>query len=310
MTLSHAINNIKNYKKKYGFGKAFRAFYHYGYLAIKKTQLNFSKEETIEVNGYKITVMPNDLLGTSSELRVFKSHEPVTTQLISRELEQGMTCLDIGGNIGYYALLESKIVGKTGKVIAIEPSPENVRYLEKNLKLQNSSNIEVLNIAAGDKDGNLKFLIYEDAANSCMVIPEGQESKYPGKVIQVPVKRIDSLLQEIPLERLDLVRMDVEGYEFHIFEGMLNTIRKFKPIIQLEVHKNIMGKENSKKFLEGLKNEGYEVKYFIPRDIDVPLIGSIKDVKNYSIDKLLKMLEENSLPSFFMLTLKNTSSLI
>ncbi|WP_299290926.1 FkbM family methyltransferase [Nitrosopumilus sp.] len=303
MTINHAIGNIKNYKKKYGIGKAIRAIAHYAYVGIKKNSIDYSKEDILDVNGYKIGVMPNDPFGTSSELRIFRSHEPLTTKLISEFLQDGMICLDIGSNIGYYALLESKLVGEKGKIIAIEPSPDNVKYLKRNLDLQNITNVEVSNFAAGEKDGTLKFLIYEDAANSCMVIPEGQESKFPGTVIEVPVKRIDSFIEDYDLDKIDLLRMDTEGYEFNIFQGMRETIRKYHPIIQLEVHRSIMGQENTRNFLEGLRDDGYDVKNYVPRDLDVPIIGTMDDVKNIDMNTLLKMLEAKKLPSFFMLTL-------
>ena len=92
------------------------------------------QSSVVQVNGYKLSVIPNDT-GISSELLMFKTHEPLTTKLISKKLTSGMICLDIGSNIGYYALLEHKLVGKEGKVIAIEPSPLNFQYLQKNIKL-------------------------------------------------------------------------------------------------------------------------------------------------------------------------------
>ncbi|MEX0598324.1 MAG: FkbM family methyltransferase, partial [Candidatus Paceibacterota bacterium] len=231
-----------------------------------------------------------------------------TTQLVARALHKGMTCLDIGANIGYYVLLERKIIGEDGKIIAIEPSPVNFRYLTNNLKLGNAENIEAYNIAAGDKNGEINFLIYEQASNSCMVIPEGQESRWPGKIIKVPVRTMDSFLEDLGVNKLDFLRMDVEGYELQIFEGMKNTIKKFKPIIQIEVHKSIMGNDNTRKFFQQLKNDGYDSHYYIPRDIDTPLIGTMKDVKNYNIDKLTEMLEDGTLPSFFILSLRIKSS--
>jgi len=305
MTISHAVNNISKYRKRYGMIKAVRATLHYGYVASRKLWLKKSRGNIIEVNGYKLAIIPDDRFGTSSELLIFKTHEPLSTELISRTLKSGMICLDIGANIGYYVLLEKKLVGKEGKIIAIEPSPINFQYLKNNVGFQDSSNVELFNFAAGDQNGNINFLIYENAANSCMVIPDGEESKWPGKVIKVPVRRIDSLLDEIGINKIDFVRMDVEGYEFNIFEGMQNTIRNSRPIIQIEVHKSIMGMDKTRNFLQGLKDNGYEVKAYIPREIDTPMIGTAKDIKNYSMNELMQMLTAGSLPSFFMLTLQN-----
>jgi len=307
MTLSHAISNIDSYRKRYGFSKALRAIIHYGYIVMKKIKPNSIKNNTIEVNGYKIAVLPNDPFGTSAELLMFHSHEPLSTLIISKILKEGMVCLDIGGNIGYYVLLESKIVGKTGKVIAIEPSPINFDCLKKNIQLQNGNNVFAYNMAAGDKDSNVRFLIYEGAGNSCMVVPDGEVSKWPGKLISVPIRMMDTFLTEIDVEKIDFIRMDVEGYEKNVIAGLKNTIQKSKPVIHVEVHVNIMGIDKTKDLLETFKKEGYETIAYVPRDIDTPLIGTIRDIKKLTIDKILELLNSGKLPSFVMITLAHSS---
>lgn len=303
MTLSHALKNITRYQKRYGFSKGFRACIHYGYVGLKKPWLKPNQQNILMVNGSKLEIIPGDPLGTSAELLMFKTHEPISTKLVSKLLKEGMTCLDIGANIGYYVQLESNLIGSTGKIIAIEPSPENFEYLQKNIKSQKRDNITAYNFAAGDTEGHLNFLIYENASNSGMIVPDGEEPKWPGDIIKVPVKIIDNFLDELNIEKIDFLRMDVEGYEFHIFEGMKQTLQNSKPIIQIEVHRSIMGNETTKKWFLMLKNLGYHVKYYIPREIDTPIIGTINDVKNYDIDELITMLEKNQLPSFFMLSL-------
>jgi FkbM family methyltransferase len=305
LTLSHALNNISRYRKRYGYSKGLRAFIHYGYVGIKKPWLNPNKQNIITVNGCKLEIIPGDPLGTSAELLMFKTHEPVSTKLISKLLKKGMTCLDIGANIGYYVLLENKLVGEEGKIIAIEPSPENFEYLQKNIKLQNTQSIQAFNIAVGNTEGKIKFLVYENASNSGMVIPDGEEQKWPGEVIEVPIIKVDSLLQEKNITKIDFLRMDVEGYEFHIFEGMQETLNQHKPIIHIEVHKSIMGDETTKKWFKMMQKFGYEVKYYVPREIDTPMIGTINDVKSYTLEELTSMLDNKLLPSFFMLSLIN-----
>ena len=303
MTLSHAYKNISRYRRRYGFSKGFRAFIHYCYVAIKKPQLKF-QDNVIEVNGTKLEVIPDDL-GTSLELLLFNIHEPISTKIVTETLQKGMTCLDVGANIGYYVALESKILGDQGKIIAIEPSPQNFEYLKKNIAMQKAKNIAAFNFAAGDKNGYINFVSDENESNSGRVIPDSEVDNWPGQVVKLPVKTIDSFLIEIGIDKIDFLRMDVEGYEYHIFQGMKDTIKRSKPIIQIELHKSIMGTETTKKLLEELKNEGYELKSYIPREIDIPIIGSMSDVKNYTISELIELLEDGKLPSFFMLKLQN-----
>ena len=82
------------------------------------------------------------------------------------------------------------------------------------------------------------------------------------------------------------------------------TIEKSKPMFQIEIHSTLMGLDNTKKFLKEFQNAGYETKYYIPRDIDLPIIGSMRDVKQYSIDTLIDMLDNGKLSHFFNLCLK------
>lgn len=299
----YAIRGYWKLFRKYGLSKTFRFMRSYYYGKSKEQNIDLEKEYTINVNGYRLKSIPNDR-GISLELLKFNTHEPLSTELISRELKSGMICLDIGGNIGYYTLLESRKVGDKGRVVCVEPSPKNFRYLQENLKLQDSSNVEAHNFACGDINGEINFLISKNS-NTCKTIPEGEEIPEGQEVIRVPVKKLDSFLEENPLPKVDFLRTDVEGYELHVFEGAKNTIKKFKPMIQIEVHPDYMGKLETRNFLEFLENENYEVKYFIRGEFDTPMVGTMKDVKKHSLQKLLKMLDKDTLPGNFLLFLEN-----
>jgi len=264
-------------------------------------------ERIINVNGSKLHLVPNDE-GISTELALFNIHEPLTTKILSNLLLEGMVCLDIGSNIGYYALLESKKIGSSGKVIAIEPSPINFKYLQKNVELENANNIETYNFAAGSEDGRLKFLV-STKSNRSRTIPQDESVSLSNneKIIEVPVKKLDNLLDEIDTKQLDFLRMDVEGFENYVYEGVRNSIKKFKPMIHMEIHKMYLGSEKTKKFLNDLKEDGYEVMYYIPREMDFPLVGNMRDVKKFKIDKILEMINNKSLPRIFSLFLENTN---
>ncbi len=291
------------YLQTYGLIKTIKTIHYYNYRLFRLSKLDKTKESIIEVNGYNLSVIPNDP-GISSELRIFKVHEPLTTKMTIQELKKGMVCLDIGSNIGYYALLESKAVKDTGNIIAIEPSPTNFEYLKKNIELGKVTNLDLYNFAAGDKDGEINFLIH-DRSNLGYVITEGKPIPKSAKTIRIPIKRIDPFLEEKKIEKLDFVRMDVEGFEIKLFEGLWQTLRKFKPMIQMEFHNSQFKLYEKKKFFEKLKTEGYEIKYFIPRDLDRPIVGNLKDIKNFKITNLLEMFDNRIMPETFMVFLEN-----
>ncbi len=305
-SIRKAFLSFNQYRSRYGFDVAFRVFRHIAYRAIKNYRIN-PNESMITVNGCKMKMIPNDP-GISTELSIFKSHEPINTQIISRILKKGMTCLDIGGNIGYYVLLERQLVGDEGRIIAFEPSPRNYNYLKKNIQLQNVTNISAYNFACGDKDGNATFFINKKS-NGCKVIAEGviPPDQSLGTLSEVPVRILDPFIEELKLDRVDFIRMDAEGYELHIFKGLKKTLEKFKPIISIELHRRQLGLEGTKEFFKLMKELDYEVESNVPRELDIPIIGTMSYVKKPTLDELLDMTEKGKIVSYLMLNLVNRS---
>jgi len=119
---------------------------------------------------------------------------------------------------------------------------------------------------------------------------------------------MDLFIEEKKLSRLDFIRMDVEGYEINLFEGLWSTLKKFKPMIQMEFHDNKFDIEKKTKFFLRLKNEGYEIKYFIPRELDRPMVGDLSDVREYKIDNLLDMFKKGLVFEGFIVFLENVSN--
>ncbi len=273
-------------------------YYTINYLKLKK--LGNIKNFSVTVNDCKLEVIPGDL-GISAELLLFNTHEPVATQLFLKFVKPGFTCIDIGSNIGYYACLESKIVGKDGKVFSIEPSPLNYKYLEKNLKNLNTENFEIFNFAFGDKDGEVKFAV-SDRSNWSRIVKDDEPTDLINdniKIITVPIKTIDTFVSENKIEKIDLIRMDVEGFELSIYDGMKETIKKFKPLLQIEIHNLIIGNKKTVQFLQSLKSDDYQTKFYLEKDMDLPIIGSLEDVKTTNIDQLIKLAEDDTLPYTF-----------
>ena len=296
------ISTIKYLLKFGGPKKICKAAFFYFNDLIKKRNLDLSESKEIEINNYKMKTIANDK-GISSELLIYGNHEPLTTKIILEELSENMNCVDIGSNIGYYVLLENMKIGKNGKIWAIEPSPENFSTLKENIELQNGENIKAFNFAIGDKNGEIEFVISKKS-NWSKVKSENESVDSENKVINVPLKTLDSFAKENNLERVNLLRMDVEGYENKIILGATQFLNQFKPTIMLEIHKMIMGEKETRKILEKFKETNYENQYFVPRIYDSQIIGNENDIKQVSIDDLLEKLENNVLPDTFQMTLK------
>ena len=111
------------------FGKIIKSIKFYVIDKIKRRNLTIIKNE-LNINNCKMKILSKDE-GISSELIIYGVHEPLTTKLILSEVKPGMTILDIGSNIGYYAILESNLIGTTGKIYSIEPSPINFKIIRR-----------------------------------------------------------------------------------------------------------------------------------------------------------------------------------
>jgi FkbM family methyltransferase len=282
-----------------GLGKIIKALIFY---FREKVSISPTYNEKIVVNDYEMFIIPNDP-GISRELATYKTHEPLTTSLMYKILKEGMVCLDIGSNIGYYVLLESRLVGKEGVVIGIEPSPINFEYLKKNMGISENKNIEIYNFAAADENKMLDFVI-SSKSNWSKVLSENEKIKEGEKLVKIQAKRIDTFVKERKYQRIDFVRMDVEGYEYYLLNGLEEVMKTFKPNLLIEVHKMFLGVDGTRQMLEKLKQNGYEVRYFIPRIYDAPKIGELKDIQHVTFEAVLSELKNNRLPDIFQLYLE------
>ena len=93
-----------------------------------------SKEVIKKIQGSKMLLDLRDK-GIHKDLFLYGCREPECTKIVQKELCEGMKVVDIGANIGYYALMEAQIVGDSGKIYAIEPEPRNFRMLERNIEM-------------------------------------------------------------------------------------------------------------------------------------------------------------------------------
>lgn len=296
------IANVRYFKKYYGIHKVFLFLFYYFYKNIFDTI--YSQRFEVKIHGFNMKLIPDDE-GISKELKVFKNHEPLVTNLLNNILKPNMTCIDIGGNIGYYVLQERNIIGKNGKIITFEPSPRNFDFLNENLKRNNISNVEAFNFAIGGMTGQKKFLLTQ-ASNSSRIVNDLYNDD--SKTILVKMMTLDEFFSHHDVEKIDFLRMDIEGSEFDAYNGMRRTIEEFRPLLLIEIHNSYLGTEKTINFLTKLKQDGYDIEYYISRNVDVPFIGNTEDVKNYSLENLIDGLRSNDIPDTFHLFLKNMSN--
>ena len=148
--------------------------------------------------------------------------------LLRTLLKPGMTAVDVGANIGYYLLLIEQAVGPQGRVICIEPSTENLPELQRNIEINRFGNVELHTVALGDHDGETGL---RTGINS------GVED-VGSAAYTVDLRRLDSLITE----RVDFIKIDVEGYEGQVLSGAENMLANSRPVMFLELHPQTVGK--------------------------------------------------------------------
>jgi FkbM family methyltransferase len=191
------------------------------------------KENLKEKNHKQLTVKLNNIIYKIPDYESLRIVSPQFEPLISSwfEPKEGEVFVDIGSHIGKYALKAGKNVGSKGKVVAVEAMPANFIIIKKNVKLNKMKNIDVFNLAAWNTECSLQFLIGTTSANSNI-----NRFNYGQGMIEVQAGPVDKLLiGQLKLKRVDWIKIDVEGAEYQVLQGLKETISKFKPKMIIEI---------------------------------------------------------------------------
>ncbi|MGP6294025.1 FkbM family methyltransferase [Caldiplasma sukawensis] len=138
------------------------------------------------------------------------------------KIKQGDTIIDAGANIGMFTVIASVMAGNSGSIISIEPDPENLRILKKNIELNNLKNIEIINKALYKKSGK-KILFIKNGVMSKIAT---NEEKADADKIEVETTTFNDIITEIGIEPT-ILKMDIEGGEKYALlsaEKMMETI--------------------------------------------------------------------------------------
>jgi FkbM family methyltransferase len=174
--------------------------------------------------------------GISRSLLLFGTREVDHKIMLERIVRPGMTIFDIGGNIGYYPLMELSLLRGSGRMVVIEPSTSNVSLLRRNLNMNGYDDVTVLGAAISDTAGKRDFHLSQQS-NLGTFHPTGSGSEtLTGRTIEVETLTLPLLAQRFGPP--DLLRMDVEGHEVEVLNGMLADVRRnaYAPIVIFEPH--------------------------------------------------------------------------
>ncbi len=163
--------------------------------------------------GFNLFIPKSDRSMYTLHLFLTKEYEAEESKLILSLLRKGDTVIDVGANVGYMTCLMGRSVGSIGKVHAFEPEHSNFEILQRNIKLNNLGNVKIYNLAVGEKGGvNKLFISPENKGDHTLVFLNNGRGFVNAKTV-----RLDEFVSE---ENIDLVKIDVQGYEIHVLNGM------------------------------------------------------------------------------------------
>lgn len=197
-------------------------------------------------------------------------------------VKPGFICIDIGANVGYYSFFMSKLCGEKGKLFAIEPIPVFAEVWKKNVSNSKINNITLYQCALGGENKNVKMgmpMIDGVVHHGMTRIVSVEDSSYE-KLFDVQMRIPDELFKD--LDKIDFIKVDIEGYENIAFENMKATLSRHKPLIQSE----LSGKGNREKTIKILS----EISYVPHVLINNKLVEiSSNDIESYNNDFYFKI---------------------
>jgi FkbM family methyltransferase len=187
----------------------------------------------------------------------FTMNDPAWAQLL-KLVKADYHVVDAGANIGYLSMNFAKLCSQ-GHVYSFEPDSENYRYLKKNKEDNAFQNITLFNKALGAEPGTARlFKLYENNTGANRILNQN-DSATASETIEIIT--LDSLKQQGIIQKVDLLKIDVEGYEPFVLQGASEIIRTWHPILFIELAEVNLRQQNytAKKLIEQVEHLGYHV---------------------------------------------------
>jgi len=215
-----AINSVFS---KYGVGRFFSE-HGIGRTYPIKVIHEFAKKKLRKdfavVQGNKMFLEEDAL-----NLSVNGVYEKFLTEVVKKEIKEGDVVLDIGSHIGYFTLIFAKLVSKTGKVFAFEPAPSSFLLLKKNIEINGYKNVVLVNKAVSNRNGKLRLFLNEKNKSDNRIY----NSNNGWKSIEIESIKLDDYFKDYK-RKIDLIKIDVQGAEWRVVDGMRDLLRRNKNI--------------------------------------------------------------------------------
>jgi FkbM family methyltransferase len=173
-------------------------------------------------------------------------------------IETGMTVVDAGGCRGEFAVYAAKCVGPSGRVLMVEPDPSNIELAKKNFEMNGSpANITVVPAGVWKHPGKLRFAAGMGPTSTVIDVGDSSAPAKDGE-IEIDVESFASLAARYGVERIDFIKMDVEGAELEAVEGAAALPPQHKPRYAIASYHEINGRKTADVLPDMFKKLGYE----------------------------------------------------
>jgi FkbM family methyltransferase len=192
-------------------------------------------------DGLSVHVLPNDQL--SRALFVSGTYEPNTLCALRKLLRPEDVFIDVGANVGIMSLVAARWVGPRGRVFSFEPSEREHRSLVQNLELNEANNVTPIRAALSDRVGLATLRVAASSHGGLNTL--GESFAYDGvntaALEQIDVTTLDEFTRAKRLDRVSVVKLDVEGAEGAVLAGSTRLLKEFRPALVLEIFPRALG---------------------------------------------------------------------
>jgi len=261
----NTLDTIKSVLRKYLPEKVYQALYTLWILFLQldprnarnNTLIFFTKStwKTVRVDDISFEILLDPKNGSvDKEIYLHGAYEPSILRLLRTYIRDDSICLDVGSNIGQHAIFMAHIA-KNGAVYAFEPVKSLFEQITKSKKRNKIENLIIENVALSDKNEVVSIHINNLNLGMSTIIPRKDFSAHEN----IRARIFSDYWKN--RSRIDVIKIDVEGYEYQVLRGMEKELRKYSPVILLEFSPIFYKKINiqDKVILEFLFDIGYKL---------------------------------------------------
>jgi FkbM family methyltransferase len=164
-------------------------------------------------------------------------YENPSFNMVREHLSDGATFIDVGADFGIYSLRAAQMVKPAGHVIAVEPNPESVKRLQANIAASDAPTVSVAPVACSDAEATLDLYVAPNSnvgETSFSKVNAAQEGKI-AQTYKVRARPLDDIVRESGVNRVDAIKIDVEGAEYLVLKGAQQTLDRFHPMLLVEM---------------------------------------------------------------------------